>query len=77
MENPKIVAAYLHILEAASIFSESNEEVSKTLFSLADWTKEQYRISDKQIEVFSSLVEEIKEEEKTAKEEDDRDSKRA
>jgi hypothetical protein len=70
MENPKIVAAYLHILEAAGIFSESNEEVSKTLFSLANWTKEQYGISDGQIEAFSNLVEEIKEEAKTNQEKD-------
>ena len=44
MENPKITSAYLHILEAAGIFSESNEEVSRTLFELARWTKDEYGI---------------------------------
>ena len=61
MENPKITSAYLHILEAAGIFSESNEEVSRTLFELARWTKDEYGISDEQVKLFSGLVDKIRE----------------
>ena len=71
MENVKIIAAYFHILEAAGIFSNSNEEISKTLFSLAEWTKKEYGILDEQLESFETIVKEIEEYQKTDSKKDE------
>lgn len=59
-DNIKFTAAFIHLINAVKIFERVQPNISESLLQLANWVKNEYNITDNDIDEMRGFIEDIK-----------------